>query len=391
MEATIAFRSVSFKLLPVAGDGWDVIVVGELRGGRKSEDELLVTAAASPLAIQEVSSNFASAVHIPAEAGEATAVRLTQRKSTGGWDGAELVMRLRWRPPARQSEESQRGALEAPCLVLPDMLPRVAETRSSLGLPPPRHLPRLFFEDELPASLNAGGVAVNDEQGHATPELLQTVIFPSTPGAPDFNDVVIASSPAPGDPAQFRRSYEYLQPLLSEVGEMLGPDLAVRPVVCLTDSAATFPVMGAYCPLAPADAGAERSNTGKPVNAIRLLAQAWLGGGMRLWGNNASELALAIGGGLGLFWLQEAGYDAHLERMLDEMTRKVQEAEASRDWRQADIVRAIELGVFRGLTHRAFPAALRSFIQGSWGRYVLQESLIDLLRRHGIAVPHVFA
>ena len=162
-------------------------------------------------------------------------------------------------------------------------------------------------------------------------------------------------------------------------------------MICLTDSPSAYPSSGAYCPVPYADVGAFNKNSGKPAHVIRLLAQAWLAGGLRVWGENAADLGLAIGGAYGLHWLQKEGHQQYLRKLIAISERSIAEAEARRELQLADRVRSMEIAFFRGLSNSDLGSGLRKFVRDNWGSFVEQDTLIALLRKHGVAVPHVFA
>ena len=162
-ESTVSFASLEISLAAAGRNIWGLDVVARLHGG-ESSDELFIISQNTPLVLDEVLVRPPLAATMITET-NGPSVRVTRRPRTNSdWSEGEVTLRLRWcRPSAAQSLAGCRhGALETPCLVLPNMLPRLVDAAGAVTLRPPSRLPRIFFRDELPPELNAGGVAVPD-------------------------------------------------------------------------------------------------------------------------------------------------------------------------------------------------------------------------------------
>jgi len=119
-----------------------------------------------------------------------------------------------------------------------------------------------------------------------------------------------------------------------------------------------------------------KAGAGKPLAAFRRLSQWCVGGGVRLVGENAADLTLALGGAMGLRWLESVGETAHLRTQLAN--------------RQASVVQALEAALYEGT--RAWPswAPLSGLLRDHWGSFLPQDTFVEFLRAQGIAVPGVF-
>jgi hypothetical protein len=331
------------------------------------------------------------------EAGGTRTVRLERGTTVASWNGQVLRMKLRWTPQstsvdAAYREVTRRSAV--PCLVLPDMLPEVHDAQSRLRIDIPRYLTRLRYATPLPPVLDAGGVSSTVNAGSLAPEMLQVAIIEPTSaaGASDEDLTVVSLDPMYGRDA-CERAMSYAKPLCRFLREELGLTGAAHPIIALADEEvrSLLPPLGAFCPVDPEEVGVVRPDVGKPTTVIRLLSQAWLAGGIRIWGENSVSLRLALGGAVGLRWAEQQGAEQFVTRALDDMGRRVTAADQSGHWSEADLVRAIQLPLFRALRRRELCREIGALINDYWGRYMPQAELIDLLRRRQVEVPHVFA
>jgi hypothetical protein len=272
------------------------------------------------------------------------------------------------------------------------MMPSLSEAAAPINAAPPRALTQVTFASELPEGLGAGGVARPDARGRPSPNLFQTVIFPEAPGIDRFEDLAIAARGEDGETETLRRAHEYASPLLAFLRQELQLPLPMRPVVYLTDDdpASMYPPSGAFCPISASHVGGRKPNVGKPVSVVRLLSQAWLAGGVRIWGENAHNLRLALGGALGMRWLEAAGEDAALKRSLASADTIIAAAAARGKWSVTETVLAMQLPIFRGMQRNGITAKLSDLLRSRWGGYILQSEIVSLLRDSGVVVPHVF-
>lgn len=394
------FDQVSFAIRPGSAGAWDVHARIELADASAGDGDLLMLTPGCPLELRSVDVSWSRERVLPNESERASVLRLPpcDFKGKRGKRGA-LGLVLQWKPDGATDAPAPGSATRwrAPCLVLPDMLPRVVAEAALLETEPPLRQTRVFYSEQLPEGLSAGGVSVPDWRGRATPELLQAVVFPTGEGMPDYDDLAVAAPIVDrarrSDVAAYEAAYEYLAPLRAFVSRELMADLPVRPVMYLADVPAgdVFPPMGAFCPLASRDAGMERARVGKPVGAILLLAQAWLGAGIRIWGDNGVELSLAMGGALGLRWLEAVGEHDHLEQTIERLRAAPgSDGDAARG-SIAAIARELQLPVYEGLRSNGLRRELGRMIRKRWGKFVKQDEVIALLRRFGVEVPGVFA
>jgi hypothetical protein len=289
--------------------------------------------------------------------------------------------------------ESMQQDFAAPCLVLPDMLPTLVEEAAPLG-DAPRALTELILASELPPGLDAGGVARPDARGRPSTTLLQSVVYQAAPGADLFADLAIADASVVQDAGVLRSAHAYASPLLGFLHRELHTPRSVRPVICLAETGQGFATahlsMGAYCPIAARDVGARKANTGKPLSVVLLLSQAWLDAGVRIWGENAHSLRLAIGGALGMRWLEAAGETAALQRFLDSAEGLIAAAKKQGSWSPTQVVLAMQIPIFRGMQRHGITSKLGELLRSRWGEFVPQSEVVALLRDSGVAVPNVF-
>lgn len=392
-DSTVSFEEVSVRVVAADSDDYTVAVGVRLSGGRAEASELLLEMRHSPLQLLDLASDGSFDIARDNE-DHVSAGRFIpgRERLKRGWGGAELSMLFKW-TPRRYGHETALASLSpfaAPCLVVPDMLPVATEATRKIGGDPPTQLLRITLSEELPQSLNAGGVAVLGGGEQAGDTLLQTVIFPSNRAAADYDDLVVTSARHPEDRAALERAYEYARSFVEYLHHKLAPALPVRPVICLSDSRSTYPLAGAYCPIGANEVGAERPTFGKPISVTRLLTQSWIDGGVRLWGENAPSLRLAIGGALGLHWLRESGHATYLKESIKTWQHAIANAQTHGRHEMGDVVRALEVAIFHGFEKPAVIAALAKFVHQNWRRHVHQGVLIALLRSFGVFVPHVY-
>lgn len=389
-ETSIAFESTTIQLHPEPAGSWIVEVHGQIAGGSDRHGDLLLLTQGSPLPIVACTTDRGQATQFKDESRGAVGVRITTRDAEQrGWNGTTIRLQLRWAPgraPMSETQKSQR--VSAPCLVLPDMMPSLTEAAAPIYTAPPRALTQVSFASELPKGLGAGGVARTDARGRPSPNLLQTVIFPEAPTIDRFEDLAIAD----GDPEALRRAHQYASPLLAFLRKELRLPLPMRPVIYLTDDdlATMYAPSGAFCPMSAGNVGARKPNAGKPISVVRLLSQAWFAAGVRVWGENAHNLRLALGGALGMRWLEAAGEDAALQKSLATADTILDAASIRGKWSVTETVLAMQVPIFRGMQRNGITSKLSDLLRSRWGGYVLQSEIVSLLRDSGVVVPHVF-
>ena len=391
----VALDRCFIRVAPDGSSVWRIDIDGILRSPLNQPCDILLEYAESLLRPESVFSDSATEVVQDVDARGRPAVRLKMDTSSQtGWDQALIHMVLRWRPGAAYGGGDQSTGLgRAPCLVLPDMLPRIAVSGDLTGGQNPGSMPRLTYAAALPDGLDAGGIAIPHAGTDPTREMLQMVIFPKSSSIHGNEILAVASTTTRELPADaLEAAHRYVAPLLEFVRLELRVDLPTRSVICLVDAVdeSVFPVSGAYCPVTPDQVGAETQDRGKPRGALTFLSCAWLGGGTRVWGDNAVELTLALGAALGLRWLQVAGHDAALQRALRDAADRVAAAERSGEWHIADVTRSIQLPLYEGMQSSETRYRIGRLIREYWGMYMPQEALVGLLRSTGTSVPNVF-
>jgi hypothetical protein len=254
-------------------------------------------------------------------------------------------------------------------------------------------MPRLVYSEELPDTLDAGGIGIGGQRSGAKTDLLQMVIFQNSRGIRGNEQLTISAATTRAMPStNLEAAHEYIAPLIEFARLELGVDLPTRSVACLVDAVdeTVFPVAGAYCPVTADQVGAEIRNRGKPRGVLTSLSSAWLGGGTRLWGDNAAELTLALGAALGLRWLQASGNETALQNALRAARDGVAAAERTGEWNITDVTRSIQLSMYQGMQSVQTRRGIGGFIRDHWGMYVPQERFVDMLRAVGTSVPNVF-
>ena len=380
---------------------------------RASDDSehgpILLDIGSCPLIVQSVESESITGGERIVDARGRLQLALTPVATLPRWDKVRLHMRLLWSPetPVQRGAVSSAGGILAPCLVLPDMLPEPRMAARLIDDGPPPRLPRLYFEAELPSGLSAGGISMPGRSGDPSPELLQTVIFRTAPvrGAVDESDdlAVCAADAASPSQARLESAFDMAQQLIEFIKGDLGFAAPVRPVICIgadvieksgdLGRAEPYAPTGAYCPVAAEEAWATETEKGKDVLVATILAHALLGstgGGVRVWGENAVELAMGVGGALGLRWLQTIGSNAALARALAVRRDKVARAESTGEWSPSLHAMALQIPLCHGLQSRRNRRRLGRLLKRHWGHFIPQDLLVQELRRWGIRVPHVF-
>jgi hypothetical protein len=391
---SLTFEDIAIRVAPGDASSWSVEIEGKLQGGSDSTGELVIASTRCPLIVSSCATDRGSVRPWKDGLGNALGVHIVPADGQIGWKGTTIRLVLQWLAGSDPSETNHHhpGAFRTPCLVLPDMLPPVIEAAWPLGHGAPLLLPRLRFDDVLPSQLNAGGVSVPDHRGRATPELLQTVIFPDSHSAEQHDELTVAGSQVKGNPRLIDQVYDYAAPLLEYAKSELISDLPLRPVLFLNadETETIYPASGAYCPFSPDEVGATKADRGKPVQVVRLLSQGWFSGGIQLWGENSISLRLAIGGAIGMKWLQESGERRALDRLIDSANVALANASTGEELSSRDAVLSMQLPIFEGLQDKTVRHDLQLFLKTNLGKYVPQGELISLLRKRGIKVPHVF-
>ena len=120
-----------------------------------------------------------------------------------------------------------------------------------------------------------------------------------------------------------------------------------------------------------------------------MFAQSWLGGAVRLSGENALELTLAVGGSIGMCWLRHARQTEALKRTIAMQERALKETRPS-DRLLKHRVYALQLPLFRGLEKNVVGPLLQRLLHDHWGSFLPQAVLIEELRCGDVPVPGVF-
>lgn len=375
---------------------WTVRVVAQLHAaGRAATGPVLLNLGFCPLLLEEVGSSCTATIErVTTSSGVPVVVLTPVGEGETPWSGSQLTFKFRWAPDSAVSNGSEGGpgGTIAPCLVLPNMLPRLVSAEEPLA-PPFRRLPRVFFKTELPESLDAGGIAIPDDTGKPTPELLQTVIFRKADRLIDAPSVAIGSSLqldlAPN-------GLETAQNRMIEMANFVAEELRLVPSVRLVawlDERAYPDVYigtGAFCPITALAVGGVDPRVGQDLTVIRSLAQTWLDGGVQIYGENAASLRLAIAGALGLRWFEANNREAHLQTALAQQRRAVATALANNQWTASEIVYDIQLSLFESPRRKKVLDRVGQLFLAHWGEVIPQGAVIAILRRAGVRVPHVF-
>jgi hypothetical protein len=398
LSSTLSFERMEFAVARQDAKSWVVDVWVRLIGGTRRHGTLHLMTARSPLTVLDIEPPVPCDTHYrPTSTGVPLIEIVPRSEMPNGWHSTELHLRLLWDPASGGIEHAgPEGVFHigAPCLLLPEMLPDIAEASAPLRASPPARLPRIHFADQLPPEVEAGGISVPNWRGKASPEFLQLVLYPYRDGAPKLEDLGIGAATEPQHRDAYEDMFRYAIPLRDFLAEELGKR-PVRPVLCLVDEtqAVLYPARGAYCPVLPADVGAMPEGMGKPRHLVRLLAQSWIGGGVQLWGENSSELTLAIGGALGLRWAEQWDELADVEELLAS-ARKESAIKSTGLDRVEQILRDVgilEAHIHEGLKQPSFRRALARVVRKKWGHYVHQDDIIAMMRHHRIPLPGVFA
>lgn len=375
---------------------WMINVVARLHAtGQAATGPLLLNFGYCPLVVEEISSTRAAAIEqVSNSAGVPVTVLIPAEQVPEPWAGTDLTYRLRWLPDSGISTSPDQIACGpiAPCLVLPSMLPRLVSGTHPLAVASQK-LPRLFYKKELPADLDAGGIAMPDRQGAATPELLQTVVFPRNNELCDGATVAVGSS-RPLDVSQDGAATAHAR--MEEMAKFIAQEFNCVPPVRFVgwleerSHPEVYAATGAYCPVPALAVGGIDPRVGQDLTVIRLLAQSWLDGGVQIVGENAATLVLAIAGALGLRWLEANDRWDHLQTTINRQRSAVQTARANKRWTESEIVYDIQLSLFDRLRKKKVMRKAGELFCEHWGEGLPQTAVVDALRREGVRVPHVF-
>jgi hypothetical protein len=383
------------RVLPDGASGWRIEVDTTLRSSLKTPADIRFEVGAAPITVKSLSVD--SSIEATPDfdtRGKSAIVLKRDAASTENWDQTAVRLVLLWNPSTRLAGGSEHILEQStPCLVLPDMLPRVAVVGDLAGGANPGRMPRLEYGSELPDGLNAGGIAVSELDNRGAPDLLQMVIFPTSHSVRGDDQLAIAGATTRAiSRDDLEAAHAYVAPLAEFVRVELDAHLPTRTVACLVDSVdeTVFPVSGAYCPVTRDQVGAETRNRGKPRGVLTSLSCGFLGGGTRLWGDNAAELTLALGAAVGLRWLQASGNSSALQTAIREASDHVALAARSGEWSVTAVTRSIQLALYEGMQSVSTRHKIGKLIREYWGTYMPQEAFVDLLRSTGTRVPNVF-
>lgn len=378
-------------------DVWMVVIDATIYArGKAATEPLVLNLGYCPLVLRTVVSDRIHSAEYVVNSHGVPAVLLTGANFPHAtWHEARLRLTFHWMPTVSIAGGSVGGRGQgtlAPCLVLPEMLPRLVSVGDPFALPH-RELTRVFFDDQLPPGLNAGGIAVPDAAGDPSPELLQTVIFRRTEQSRSSDQVAVAfAGAASASPTALAAAKGRLVSMAEFIAEELNCAVPVRFVACIDERShpELYAPSGAYCSLSPLAVGLTDPRVGQDLSVIRCLSQGWLSGGVRLWGENAVTLTLAIAGALGLRWFEANDRMDHLAEELERQEAVVAEARESRDWSEGNMVLDTQLAMFRRNRSKKVMIKVGAIIRERWGQVVPQGVIVDALRSAGVSVPHVF-
>lgn len=391
----VTLDRVSLALEPM-GEEWRVVADATLRAGQLATSTLLVDPSLSPLALDAVTSDHASCNMIFKDGAETGFFQLDLPERSGrSWDGVTLRFHFRWSPSGRDAvtRHSARVRIrETPCLVMPDMMPQLRSVDDSVPGVRSDALPRVTIDSGLPPELALAWVAASEEPRKQRDALLQAVVFPSQQVWTSESALSIVRAPsAQVTPEQLVHAHHYALGFLRFVESRFGHGTRVHPALCLTHTPwdRRYPASGAFAAIEPEYAGARTPNVGKPQELVRMFAQSWLGGAVRLSGENALELTLAVGGSLGMCWLRHARQTEALKRSISMQECALRETRSS-DHLLKHRVYALQLPLFRGFEANVVGPILQRLTHDHWGSFLPQTVLIDELRRIEVPVPGVF-
>jgi hypothetical protein len=398
MRAPVAYDAIQVRLTP-ADDRWLVETTITLRAVAHESRDLSLNVGATPLVLRSVGSADAEHSGVVDGPGSAAVVLLrldTDRRSS--WDGVQITCVFEWTPKdsGRALEQLRHSAdWEAPCLVLPDMLPELMVGEDLLQGVRADALPRIHLTGTLPAKLGAAWIRNSEQPDGALVDLLHLVIFQRAAhqrGARLTASVEGASAPAANlSIRELAQARAYASILLKSLSAQLGGAGLVRPLLYLTETpiqALYFPV-GAFTIQPPAHAGAKKMGAGRPENVLRQFAQGWIGGGVRISGENTIELTLGVNGALALQWLASKHPDV-LGRQIAKYEAMLEQGRATGEWRGLHRHLSITLALVHRLTEAPVQERLRALIHEHWGRYLPQEIFVTELRKVGVSVPGVY-
>lgn len=374
------------------GAPWLIRVACRLSGGSRDPVDLCLLVEHTPLTLDNVLCG--KSVNISRERTPMGALYF--RLSPAGrrfhtWDGKEITLELLWTAASRADIDRPGGTgfARSPCLVLPDMLPILVEDPEMVGSDPPLSMPRIRYQGPLPIELSAGGISVPDWRGRATDEMLQVVVCETDAGDAELDDLGVTAATREISAAARQKAYEYASPLVEHIQSELESKQPVRPIICITHAGIgdVYPATGAYCPIPQAAVGGLTPDCGKVTYATSLLAQSWLGGGVRISGENAAEFSFSLGAALGLRFIELHESPEDFSSALSAAGRARGESLARDDAAVASRMRIMQLEILSGLRDRRFRQRLGKLISRNWGTYIRPEQLISLFHEFAVDLP----
>lgn len=244
-------------------------------------------------------------------------------REAGSWDGVELTLEFQWhyQRPASNGEDI------APCLVIPDLIPRVFPDRAYDWNKASYRQPKVTLEGNIADGLEVAGLAARagEQRSSSAQELIQAVLIGTSPrplvtDSASNESVVLSPRFALGLSSEARaRCITLAQRILGYLTTLLGSASGIRLCVLTLEElrgVARIP-SGAAVVASPADfAVTETHAVPADVRLARRIAAVWWGGGCRVVGPLAREIESGLRAAMGLLWSEEVGEDEQLSHQL---------------------------------------------------------------------------
>lgn len=337
-----------------------------------------------PLVVRDVSSGASMGSRVVSSAGREHI--LLEPEPGLGWDKQVVRLLTFWQPVSDPARSPQ-----VPWAIVPDMLPTPVLVENPNVLRASVHQPIITFARELPSELGGGGISLaRDAANEPTSELLQSVIFPRVLLRDSLDDdrfafVSTGSVPNP----ELRATRTLLAEMMEFLAGTLRVDPAARMCIALTDDPFNVVVApGALLPLRADWLGLGADEHRYEHLIVRMLTGVWWGSGCRIRGEDSLPIYIAIGGAMGLLWLESGGAGNAVERILAKH-RTVSQGKTDGATIGTFQVSALTIAFYDALRDPHVASEFGRLTRECWAQTLDETIWLQRLNECGIVLPNI--
>ena len=303
-----------------------------------------------------------------------------------GWNNQVVRVLSYWRPV-----DGGARATHTPWVIAPDMLPTPILVDSPGAVRTATPQPMVRFAEELPSELDGAGIGFARETGNEpTVELLQSVMFPRTFLREPRDDAQFAfiSTDSHRD-TRLNGARALLADMIAFLAATLGVQPAARICVALADDPFRGVVApGALLAMRPDWLGLTPDGRRYEHLVVRMLTGVWWGSGCRIRGEDSLPICIAIGGAMGLLWLESRGASNAVERLLAKH-RAPPLADVTSSTTGTLQVNALTTAFYRALRDPSTASNFRRMTGECWAQSLTEDVWLRRLHGCGIVLPNV--